>query len=188
MKKIIMLGFIFLLTGCKASCDLEFTTKMTKDYSKDAKKCEVVTYKNKKQDITFVTTPSEDKKTFTVKIDYAGYEFMHSYMDINYTNLKLNQYNGINFLELYDTAKVNNVYLVLFDDAGNVRYEIPSTKSPIVDGEIFTAYEYYTFVDGDYICDNYSNKNVTAYTETTYNMMDMSVISSKKYLIKDVCK
>ena len=82
----------------------------------------ILNINNKKKKIELVTTPSEDKKTFTVKIDYAGYEFMHSYMDINYTNLKLNQYNGINFLELYDDSNMEVILLSGLPGTGKDTY------------------------------------------------------------------
>ena len=188
MKKIILLVFILLLTGCGNSCEKNFKFNMTKNYSKDAKKCETVKYTSKKYGLEVVTTPSDDKKSFRATITQNGRKLEYSYYDVDFTNLMIKQYNGINFLELYDDSKINNTYLVLFDDVANIRYEATSTTSPVVNGEKFTVKEYRTFVDGDYICANYLELDRIAYYEKTYNMMDMTVLNEKKYLVKDVCK
>lgn len=189
MKKIIILCMLmFILTGCGNSCERDFKTTMTKNYSKHAKRCEMVKYTSKKNNIEIITTPSKDKKSFTAKINYNGGELMHSYTDHVFTNAQIKQYNGINFLELYGTKKINNTYLILFDDVGNIRYEILGTKSPIINGNNFTIREYSIFVDGDYKCELYDNLDRLAYTEKTYNMLDMSVVDSKKVLLKEVCK
>lgn len=188
MKKLIIFVLVFILTGCGNSCERNFKSNMTKNYSKHAKNCEVVKYTNEKSNVEIVTTPSKDKKSFNAEIKANGYDVNYSYFDTKFVNAKINQYNGINFLELYDTNKKNNVYLIVFDDVGNIRYEVSSTAKPIIKGDNFTVKEYRWFIDEDYECVNYSDLDRIAYTEKTYNMMDMSVVKSKNILLKDVCK
>lgn len=188
MKKIILLVCILLLTGCGNSCEKNFKFNLTKNYSKDAKKCDVVKYTSKKYGLEVMTTASEDKKSFIAAINQNGIKLEFSYYDVNFNNLRIKQYNGINFLELYDDKKINNTYLVVFDDVANIRYETGYTTSPIIDGENFTIKEYRTYVDGDYVCEHYKSLDNIAYYERTYNMMDMSIVKEKKVLIKDVCK
>ena len=188
MKKLIIFILIFILTGCGNSCERSFNSDMTKDYSKNAKRCDVVKYTNEKNNMEIITTPNKNKSSFTAKIKINGYDLEYSYFDVSFVNAKLNQYNGINFLELYNDKKENNVYLIVFDDVGNIRYEIGSTLKPVIEGNNFKVNEYRIFVDGNYKCTDYSNLSSVAYVEKTYNMMNMKVVNSKNVLLKDVCK
>lgn len=183
MKKIIVFILIFILTGC--GCEHNFDNELTKDFSKDAKKCEVVKYTSKKNNLEINATPSDDKKTFTASIKYIGKDFTYSFMDIQFTNAEIKQYNGINFLRFYEN---DDIYLILFDDVGNIRYETAATDKVLINGNNFTVKEYRIFPNGGYICDQYSDLNALAYFEKTYNMLDMSVVDSKEVLLKDVCK
>ena len=188
MKKLIIFALIFILTGCGNSCERDFKSNMTKNYSKDAKKCQVVKYTNEENNMEIITKPSKDKSSFTAEIKLNGYNLEYSYFDVQFVNAKFKQYNGINFLEMYNNKGKNNVYLIVFDDVGNIRYEVGSTLEPVVDGENFKVNEYRIFTEGNYQCSNYSNLDAIAYVEKTYNMMNMSVVSSKNVLLKDVCK
>lgn len=188
MKKIMILALLLILTGCGNSCERDFKEDLTKDYSKDAKKCDVVKYTNKKNNLEVVTTASQDKKTFTAKIKINGHDLNYIYDNVQFNNLQIKQYNKINFLELYNNNKTINTYLIVFDDVGNIRYEVPASIAPVISGENFTVREYRLFIDGDLICSGYKNLETIVYVEKTYNMMNMSLVNSKEVKLKDACK
>lgn len=188
MKKIMILALLLILTGCGNSCERNFKEDLTKNYSKDAKKCDVVKYTNKKTNLEVITTASQDKKTFTAKIKVNGYDLDFGYGNTQFNNLQIKQYNKINFLELYTNNKKINTYLVVFDNVGNIRYEVPASIAPVISGENFTVREYRLFVDGDLKCSGYKDLETIVYVEKTYNMMNMSLVNSKDVKIKDICK
>lgn len=189
MKKIWLLALMMVLTGCgtQTRCEYKFDTSLTKDYKKDAAGCESVTYINEENNIKFVTTPINDGNSFMATINYNNRIFNHSFADIELVNANLNKVNNFWFLELYSEAESGNVYLVLFDKDGNVKYELGSTATPVFDGDKFTVREYLKIPARVYSCADY-NANDVAYREKTYDMNDMKLLDSKEIKIKDICK
>jgi len=191
MKKILIFLLLLLtLTGCgKKHCTSTFSDNMTENYYEDVKKCSTISYKNSDKNIELLTTPNKDGKGFTAKIKYNNRDLKHSYEDFEFNNSKINRYNNINFLELYDDR--DYVTLIVFDMYGNISFEINNTSSPSVNGNNFTIKEYLLFLKSEkdsYMCENYKSTDRIAYIEKTYNMKNFTLVSEKEVKLKDICK
>lgn len=189
MKKIIVLLLLLTLTGCgRKTCNYKFYDTLTKNYSEDALKCEKVTYVSNAYDFELVTTPNNAGDAFLAEIRYDGRKFIYSYPDVEFINAKIRKYEkqDIMFLELYTKSDNANVYLIVMDSVGNIKYEAPSTSSPVLDGENFIVREYLRFGDNKFLCSEYDSNDVL-YRENTYNTISMNLVSSSDVKIKEIC-
>lgn len=191
MKKIFVLILLLLvLTGCgRKKCDYNIENILTENYSEDALKCKKVTYTSEKFDFQFITTPNKNGDAFLAEIMFKGAKFDYSYFDTEFVNVKIrrNIEKDVMFLELYNNRKNGNIYLVVMDLVGNIKYEIPNTSSPSIKGNNFIIKEYLRFADDEYLCEDYNIEDI-AYREVTYNIASLDVVNSKDIKIKEICK
>ena len=190
MKKIFILFLLISLTGCgRKTCDYNFDDTLTKNYSEDALKCEKVTYVSKEYGFELTTTPNKNGNAFLAEIRFRGRKFNYSFADVEYVNAKIKKYveQDIMFLELYTNRKNANIYLIAMDIDGNLKYELASTSSPVVEGKNFTVKEYLRFADDEYVCADFDVNDIV-YREITYNTITMDLVGSKDVKIKDICK
>lgn len=189
MKKILLLCLIFILVGCgKKDCGYTFNGDMTNDYAKDALNCKSVTYTDKKNNFEIITTPTEDGKKFTAKINYRNYELYNMFQALELDNIKIYKRKDNMFIELHHNSNNNKFSLIITDLLGNVKDNRSFVSDIVFSDNNFTITENLIMfeVEGD-LCKQFDSDTFVS-RKTTYDYGTVKKIKTEDTKIKDICK